>query len=123
MSRGDALYQSYKNYPVDELEKPDTILQRKVLSDTGNPSKVFMMLELGIVPIRYVLMQKRLPFLHYLLNQSSNSMLSQVFEDLKNDSRKGDFVHLTDKDKTSLEIDMTDAEIKVLSKWQWKVFL
>ena len=45
---------------VEELEKPDLILQRKVLSTTGNPSKVFMMLELGIIPIRFVLMKKRL---------------------------------------------------------------
>ena len=36
---------------IDELEKPDTILQRKVLSNSGNSSKVFMMLELGLVPI------------------------------------------------------------------------
>ena len=35
---------------LDDLEKPDTILQRKVLSSTGNPSKVFMMLELGLIP-------------------------------------------------------------------------
>ena len=37
---------------IDELEKPDTILQRKVFSSSGNPSKVFMMLELGIIPVR-----------------------------------------------------------------------
>ena len=43
---------------IDELEKPDSILQRKVLSTSGNPSKSFMMLELGLIPIRYVLMQK-----------------------------------------------------------------
>ena len=50
-------------------------------------------------------------------------MLKQVFEALKNDSRKGDFVNLTDRDKSSLKINMTDGEIKVLSKWKWKVLL
>ena len=39
---------------LDDLEKPDTILQRKVLSVSSNPSKCFMKLELGILPVKYV---------------------------------------------------------------------
>ena len=45
-------------------------------------------------------------------------MLEQVFNALKNDSKKGDFVELTDKDRNSLNIDMTNEEIKVLSIWK-----
>ena len=41
---------------IEELEKSDTILLKKVLESTA--SKVFMMLELGFVPVRYVLMKK-----------------------------------------------------------------
>ena len=84
-----------------------------------------MMLELGLVPIRYVMMQKRLQFLHYLqnLNQSTNSLLGRVFEALKKNSRQGDFVHLTNKDKKDLDITMMDEEIKSMSKWRWKVLL
>ena len=48
---------------IDKLQKPDTILQRKLLSESGNPSKVFMCLELGILPVKYVIMTKRLNFL------------------------------------------------------------
>ena len=33
---------------VENLEKPDVILLRKILSSSGNPSTVFMYLELGI---------------------------------------------------------------------------
>ena len=105
---------------IEELEKPDTILQRKVLSTSGNPCKSFMMLELGLIPIRYVLMQKRLQFLHYLLKQDKESMLSKVFRILHTDSRKGDFIDLSNKDKTELEIIMTNDEIGAMSKWQWK---
>jgi hypothetical protein len=47
-------------------------------------------------------------------------MLEQVFNALKNDSKKGDFVELTDKDRKSLNIDMTNEEFKVLSKRKWK---
>ena len=44
---------------LDNLEKPDTILLRKILSNTGNPGKVFMLLEMGFIPVTFVLMQKK----------------------------------------------------------------
>ena len=69
-----------------------------MLSDTGNPYKVFMMLELGVIPVKFVLMKKRMVFLQYILKESTSSMIKQVFEALKLDSRKGDFVNLTNKD-------------------------
>ena len=40
---------------IENLEKPDTILKRQALSARDNPSKAFTMLELGIIPIRYIL--------------------------------------------------------------------
>ena len=33
---------------IENLEKPDTALQRKMSSDAGNLCKVFMMLKLGV---------------------------------------------------------------------------
>ena len=42
---------------IEDLEKTDLNLQRKVLNVTGNPSRVFMMLELGIIPVRFVMMK------------------------------------------------------------------
>ena len=43
---------------ITKLTMPDTMLHRQILSSTGNPSKVFMSLELGVVPVRYALMAK-----------------------------------------------------------------
>ena len=42
---------------IEALEKPDTFLQRSILTKTGNPCKVFMYLELGILPIKYVIIE------------------------------------------------------------------
>ena len=58
---------------IEELEKPDSILLKKVLESTS--SKMFMMLELGFIPVRYVLMKKRLKFLHYILQESTETMI------------------------------------------------
>ena len=43
---------------LNSLEQPDTILQRKLLSKSDNSSKCSMYLELGIIPVKYVLMKK-----------------------------------------------------------------
>ena len=47
---------------LDILEKSDAMLHQNILSDHGNLSKVFMLLELGTIPVRFVMMEKRLTF-------------------------------------------------------------
>ena len=81
------------------------------------------MLELGIVPIRFVLMKKRMQFLHYILNESDESMIKRVYITLKEDSRKGDLIYQTKSGKIVLDIDLSDEEIQVVSKGAWKNFL
>ena len=49
---------------LETLEKPDTFLKRNVLSQQGNPSKVFMYLELGVIPVSFVMMEKQLKLLN-----------------------------------------------------------
>ena len=73
---------------LDLLEKPVAMVHRNILSDHGNPSKVFMFLELGTIPVRFVMMEKRLKFLRYILNESITSMIRQVYEVQKLDSKK-----------------------------------
>ena len=46
-----------------KLTQPDTMLHRALLSMTGNPSKVFMCFELGVIPVRYAIMKKTFEFL------------------------------------------------------------
>ena len=107
---------------IDNLSMPDTILQREILSSSGNPSKVFMFLELGIIPVKYVIMGKRLNFLNTLLRENTSLMLSQVYTVLKSDSRNGDFFALVQKDKTALNIQLIDEEVKTFSKHAWKKY-
>ena len=99
------------------------MLQKKLLAVSGNPSKAFMSLELGIIPVRFVIMGRRLNFLHYILNEPINSTISEVYCALKEDSRRGDFYHLVQKDLQDLSIEMTDSEIKSYKKRKWKIFV
>ena len=96
-------YESWVNITkcdLDNLEKPDTMVQRSILTNYGNPSKVFMSLEQGVIPVKFVIMEKRLNFLKYILDENTSSMIRQVYEALKGDRRKGYFFSLI---KTDME--------------------
>ena len=108
---------------LGNLEKPDTMVQRSILTSYGNPSKVFMCLELGVIPVKFVMMEKRLNFLKYILDENTSSMIRQVYEALKVDSRKGDFVNLIKKDFEDLNIDITEEDIILLKKIEWKKYI
>jgi hypothetical protein len=82
-----------------------------------------MCLELGIIPVRYVIMKKRLNFLHYILKETITSTVRQVYDTLKHDSRKGDFYFLIQKDLRECDIKMTEEEIEDHSKKSWKDFI
>ena len=82
-----------------------------------------MQLELGIIPIKFLLKLKRLNFLYYILNEDTDSMISQVYHTMKEDSKKGDYISLINKDKLDLGINLTDSEIKDLPKSSWKRYI
>ena len=108
---------------LNQLTNPDKMLLRDTLSSYGNPSKCFMYLELGIIPVRYVLMSKRMKYLRTILGESMDTMLRNVYETLKTDSRNGDFVDLVQKDFMELNMNFTDKEIEDYSEYQWNFFV
>ena len=71
---------------VDELEQVDEILLRRILETPSTTPKPALYLELGCLPIRFVIMKRRLLYLHYLLNVQNEEMLSQVFNAMKKKS-------------------------------------
>ena len=93
---------------VDELTKPDTTFQRKLLSNSGNPSKVFMCLETGFLPVKFVMISNCLKKLNYTLNESTEATVRQVYNTLKSDSKKGDVVNLVNKDIEEIEVDLSE---------------
>ena len=82
-----------------------------------------MNLELGILPIKYFIIEKRLKFLRYILNENKSSMIRKVFDELKKDSRRGDFIDLVVKDMEDVGIDLSEDEIGCASKLEWKKYV
>ena len=66
------------------------------------------------------MMEKRLSFLKYILEQEPETIMKQVYNEQKVKHRKGDFVDQIEKDKAELNIKLEDKEIKEMTKSKWK---
>ena len=65
---------------IRRLEQTDEILLSKILGCDSNTSNVFKYLELGIYPVRFEIMKRKVLFLQYILQQEDSSMVSKVFQ-------------------------------------------
>ena len=63
---------------IDALESVDEGLLRKILEAPMSTPIEMLYLELGVVPIRFIIKERRLNFLWYLLNEDKESLVNMV---------------------------------------------
>ena len=54
---------------IDILEQVDETLLRRVLETPSSTPKPSLYLELGCLPIRFIIMKRRILFLHYIYTE------------------------------------------------------
>ena len=75
LTNAEAWYSLYNN-EIDQLDQADEQFLRTFLEAGRGCPKEMLYLETGTVPIRFTIYKRRLMFLHYLLNEDDDSMLS-----------------------------------------------
>ena len=108
---------------IKNLESIDEQLIRRILNAHSKTPIELLYLETGSIPIRFILMSRRLNFLWYILDQKSDSLLSKFFEAQCQDPVKSDWVHTVKQDLNELNIMMNFDDIKKISKAQFKNFV
>ena len=68
------------NAELNLIETVDLMFLRKLMKAPKTTPKEMFFLELGCVPIRQVITEKRISFLHYILNQDSKSLIYNFFQ-------------------------------------------
>ena len=91
---------------ISELESVDEILLRKIFSAHSKTPLETLYLESGNIPIRFILMSRRLNFLHYILNEDDESLLRTFFTAKRESPVKGDWVMMVTEDMKELGIDL-----------------
>ena len=77
---------------IEELEKVDCSLLRQILEAPSGTPNCMLYLELGCIPIRFLVKQRGLMFLHYLLQQDGDTLLFKVLNSQIEESVKGDWI-------------------------------
>ena len=95
---------------IDELEKCDEQLLRVILECPCTTPKEMLYLELGVTPIRYIIMARRMMFYHYILNEDSESLIHKFYK-LQVKKPVKNYWSLTIKDNLeSLKISFTHSK-------------
>ena len=101
------------------LEQSDEILLSKILDSEANSSNTFKYLELGIAPLRFEIMKRKILFLQYILKQDKSSMVYQVFQSTCENPVKNDLVRNCEKYLNSLDLKLSFKEISEMSKFRF----
>ena len=105
---------------IEELEKLDNILLRKFLQVGNSVPTAMLHLELGTLPIRFILTTRRLIFLHYILQENEESLLFSFLLAQMEDPKDGDWWLTVKNEIEELKLDVTLSKIKQMSKNTFK---
>ena len=96
---------------IEELEKLDNILLRKFLQVGNSVPTAMLHLELGTLPIRFILTTRRLMFLHYILQEDEESLLFSFLLAQMEDPNDGDWWLTVKNEMEELKLDVTLSEV------------
>ena len=97
---------------IEKLEVLDRILLRKILSAHSKSPSESLYLELGLIPVKFIIIARRLNFLHYILNRPDKDLLGQFFKIQNKYPTKNYWVTIVKEDLKLLNITEQFDEIK-----------
>ena len=105
---------------IRSLEKIDEKLLSRILDCEPKTSNAIKYLELGLYPIKFELMKKKIIFLQYILKQEKSSLIYQVLKATWENPIKNDFVKTCKEYLATLDITLSFQEIEQMSEWSFK---
>ena len=93
----------------DYLETVDVMLMRNILNAPQATQKEMLYLELGCLPFRHIIKNRRLSFLHYLLKEDPQSMVHRFLRTQIENRNTKDWTTTVLKDIEELDIKAAKA--------------
>ena len=112
-----------KDEEIEEIEKCDEQLLRIILECPSKTPKEMLYLELGIIPIRYIIMSRRMMFYHYILNEDKNSLIHKFYKIQFDKAARNDWCLTVKENLETLRINNTEEQIKKLSEESFKILV
>ena len=108
---------------IVELEKVDEYLIRKIFQGHSKTAIEMFFLDTALLPIRYIIRQKRISYLHHILTRNENELISKVYFAQKRKPGKDDWVTTVHKDMEEIQFHHSDDDLKSMSKSYFKKIL
>ena len=105
---------------IRSLEQTDEILLSKLTESEANTSNTFKYLELGVMPLSFEIMERKILYLQYILKQEKSAMLYKVFEATREKPLKNDFVQTCEIYLKTLNLKLTFSEFEQMGNWKFK---
>ena len=105
---------------INILEKVDESLLRRILEAPVSTPIEMLYLELGVVPIRFKIMERRLNFLWYILHEDEESLVNMFLQSQLKSPVHGDWGQSCHKDLEELEISCTIRDIEKMAENQFR---
>ena len=113
LSNSEAWYNITKA-EIELLESVDVQYLRNSLKAPRSTPRELLYLELGCIPLRELIIKRRILFLHYIMNEDENSMILKFFKTQLKTRRPKDWISSILKDLEDMKMELTIDEIKDL---------
>ena len=104
---------------IVSLEMIDEQMLRSILKAPRMTNHALLYLELGCLPVRYIIKSRRLNFLHYILNQKEESTLKSVLNAQMEKSSKSDWTEQVKRDLKEVEINLRLEDVFLKKSRNW----
>ena len=105
---------------LGQIEQVDKSLWSSLLEVARTVPYDLLCLELGVEPLRFIIMRRRLVYLQHILKQNESSLVKQFLKTQSINPKKKDWVSTVNKDLEYLGIKLSFSEIEVMGKSTYK---
>ena len=101
---------------LKELEAVDEMLLRRILECPVSTPREMLYLELGVIPIRYIIIKRRLNFLQYILKEDRNSLIYTFLRAQLENPTTNDWGETVNRDLNEIDMKLEISEIEAMPK-------
>jgi hypothetical protein len=108
---------------MEKLEQVDEMYFRKILDVAKTTPRVGLYIDLGKLPLKFIIKMRRMMYYWHILNRDEGDLLFKFFSVQKFSPSKCDWALQVQRDKADLNLNFSELEIKSMSCEKFKSIL
>jgi hypothetical protein len=114
------VWSGYTDSDLKDLEVIDHDILRAITGAQAKSPTEMLYLETAQVPVKSVIIVRRLLYLQTILHRHKSEIIRQIYDTMKEDPLKDDWIHLVSNDISNIGLNLSDDQICSLTKREFK---